>query len=104
MDYEWVLREKRSGARFVTVDHCTANMQVGGMSDKRWRDGQREVARARAIHVPGKDTAWAYHSYVGTRIAKGAARRFFDRLGLNVLRRLYLRWFSPVTVSPHKRR
>jgi glycosyltransferase involved in cell wall biosynthesis len=106
MDYEWVLRAKRCGARFVTVDRCTANMQIGGVSDKRWRDAQREVARARALHVPGKNTAFAYHSYVVARIVKGSARRVFDRLGLSVLRRLYQRWFSPVavTASPrHKR-
>ena len=106
MDYEWVLRAKQQGARFVMVDRCTANMQIGGVSDKRWRDGQHEVARARALHVPGKNTAWAYHSYVGARIVKGAARRIFDRIGLGILRRLYQRWFSPVAVtsSPrHKR-
>jgi glycosyltransferase involved in cell wall biosynthesis len=103
MDYEWMLRAKRGGAPFVTVDHCVANVQVGGISDKRWRDAQREVARARALHVPGKNTAWAYYSYVGARIVKGTTRRVFDRLGLSVLRRLYQRWFSPVTVT-HKRR
>ena len=106
MDYEWVLRAKHCGARFVTLEHCTANMQLGGVSDKRWRDGQREVARARALHVPGKNTAWAYYTYLGYRIVKGTARRVFDRLGLGFLRRLYLRWFSPVTVTmarPHDR-
>ena len=104
MDYEWLLRAKRRGARFVTVDRCTANMEIGGISDKRWRDAQREVARARAFHVPGKNTAWAYHSYVAARIVKGATRRLFDKLGLSVLRRLYQRWFSPVAVTASSRR
>jgi glycosyltransferase involved in cell wall biosynthesis len=103
MDYEWVLRAKHSGARFVTLEHCTANMQLGGVSDKRWRDCQREVARARALHIPGKNTAWAYYSYLGYRIVKGTARRVLDRLGLGFLRRLYLRWFSPVTVTMARR-
>ena len=103
MDYEWILRAKHSGARFVTLEHCTANMQLGGVSDKRWRDGQREVARARALHVPGKNTVWAYHSYLGYRIMKGTARRVLDRLGLGFLRRLYLHWFSPVTVTAARR-
>jgi glycosyltransferase involved in cell wall biosynthesis len=103
MDYEWLLRSKRRGARFVTVDRCTANMQIGGVSDKRWRDAQREVARARALNMPGKNTALAYHSYVGVRIVKGAIRRLLDRLGLTVLRRLYQRWFSLVAVTPTPR-
>lgn len=103
MDYEWILRAKHSGARFVTLEHCTANMRVGGISDKRWRDGQREVARARALHIPGKNTAWAYYSYLGYRIVKGTARRVLDRLGLGFFRRLYLQWFSPVTVTAVRR-
>ncbi len=103
MDYELMLRARHSGARFVTVEHCIANMQLGGAGDKRWRDGQREVARARALHIPGKNTAWAYYSYLGYRIVKGTARRVLDRLGLGFFRRLYLRWFSPVTVTAARR-
>jgi hypothetical protein len=55
-------------------------MQLGGVSDRRWRDGQREVARARALHIPGKNTAGL--STYRYRIVKGTARRVLDRLGL----------------------
>jgi hypothetical protein len=55
MDYEWLLRAKSSGARFVVVDRCLANMRAGGVGDMRWRNSQREVARARALYVEGAD-------------------------------------------------
>jgi glycosyltransferase involved in cell wall biosynthesis len=98
MDYEWLLRAKAAGARFVVVDRCIANMQAGGVGDRRWRDSQREVARARAMHVPGADGPFAYHAFVARRIAMGSIRRLLDAAGLDGVRRAYHRWFSPVTV------
>ena len=102
MDYEWLLRAKAAGARFVVVDRCLANMQGGGVGDRRWRNSQREVARARAQHIPGADTWLAYDSYVGLSIAKGMIRRGIDRIGLGVVRRLYHRWLSPVSVTSNQ--
>ena len=99
MDYEWLLRAKQSGKQFATVSSCIANMQLGGISDRSWIDGQREVARARALNIPGKNTALAYHSYIWLRVIKGTVRRILDRLGLTFFRRLYRQWFSPQTVK-----
>lgn len=98
MDYEWLLRAKSSGVRFVLLDRCLANMQAGGVGDRRWRNSQREVARARALYVEGADNAFAYHAYVARRIAMGYVRRLFDTVGLGVLRRFYHRRLSPVKV------
>ena len=102
MDYEWLLRAKAAGARFVVVDRCLANMQGGGVGDRRWRDSQKEVARARALHVRGADNAFAYHAYVARRVFMGSARRLLDAAGLGAVRRIYHRWFSPVTVTPNR--
>ena len=98
MDYEWLLRAKTAGAQFVTLGRCLSNMQSGGVGDRRWRMSQREVARARAIHIPGADTSLAYHAYVSRSIFKGVIRRGLDGLGLGVIRRMYHRWLSSVTV------
>lgn len=100
MDYEWLLRAKAAGARFTVIDRSLANMQDGGIGDRRWRDSQREVARARALHVPGAGNAFAIHTFVARRIFMGNVRRALDAAGLGVLRRAYHRWLSPVTVSP----
>jgi glycosyltransferase involved in cell wall biosynthesis len=102
MDYEWLLRAKTGGARFVDVGWCVANMQSGGIGDRRWRDSQREVARARALHVPGAGSAFAYHAYVARRIFLGTVRRMIDAAGLHLVRRAYHRWLSPVAVASEK--
>jgi glycosyltransferase involved in cell wall biosynthesis len=98
MDYEWLLRAKTKSARFATIDRCLSNMQGGGVGDHRWRKSQREVAKARALHISGAATALAYNSYVARSIFKGFVRRSIDALGLSVIRRLYHRWLSPVAV------
>ncbi len=98
MDYEWLLRAVTAGARVAVVEQCLANMQGGGVGDRRWRDSQREVARARALHIPGARTAFAYHSFVVRRIAMGYVRRVLDATGLSVLRRAYHRWVAPNTI------
>ncbi|MGH8677506.1 MAG: glycosyltransferase family 2 protein, partial [Burkholderiales bacterium] len=74
MDYEWLLRAKAGGARFVAVDRCLSNMQGGGIGDHRWRQSQREVARARSLHVTGAGSAFAQNLYVARSLFKGSVR------------------------------
>lgn len=102
MDYEWLLRAKAAGARFVVADRCLANMQGGGVGDRRWRDSQREVARARALHVRGAGNAFAIHTFVARRLFLGSVRRLLDVAGLGVLRRAYHRWLSPVKIISNR--
>lgn len=99
MDYEWLLRAKTAGAQFQAIDQCLGNMQGGGIGDHRWRDSQREVAKARALHIAGAASVFAYNAYVTRSILKGSVRRALDMLGLSRLRRLYHRWFSPVVIT-----
>ena len=102
MDYEWLLRAKAASARFVIIDRCLANMQGGGVGDRRWRDSQREVAKARSLHVEGADNAFAYHAYVARRLFIGSVRRLLDASGLGILRRMYHRWLSPVKITANR--
>jgi glycosyltransferase involved in cell wall biosynthesis len=104
MDYEWLLRAAAAGASFLTLDRCLANMQGGGVGDRRWRDSQREAAQARALHVPGADSAWAYRLYVARALGKGLVRRGLDAAGLGILRRAYHRFASPVKVTSEGRK
>ena len=103
MDYEWLLRARTAGARFAVLDRCIANMQGGGVGDRRWRDSQREVAKARALHIPGENNAFAMRTFVARRLLLGNLRRTLDATGLGVLRRAYHRWFAPVKVSSARR-
>jgi glycosyltransferase involved in cell wall biosynthesis len=101
MDYEWLLRAKVGGARFVKVEHCLANMQVGGIGDRNWHRSQREVARARALHL-GHGRLRERASY-GWAITRGLVRRGLDGAGLGLVRRLYHRIGSSVRVEPPPR-
>jgi glycosyltransferase involved in cell wall biosynthesis len=101
MDYEWLLRAKVGGAKFVDVGRCLANMQEGGIGDRKWRRSQREVARARAMHL-GHSQLHERASY-SWAIAKGLVRRGLDNAGLGVARRLYHRHLSPTRVERARR-
>lgn len=102
MDYEWLLRAKVGGARFCFVDRCLANMQGGGVGDRHWRQSQREVARARAIHLPNARGAIPYWTYLGMAIVKGTIRRALDALSLNAIRRWKHRVMSRIRIEQSK--
>lgn len=99
MDYEWLLRAKSGGARFCFVDLCLANMQGGGVGDRHWRQSQREVARARAIHLPNARGVIPYWTYLWLAIAKGTIRRALDMLRLSVVRRWKHRILSRIRIT-----
>jgi glycosyltransferase involved in cell wall biosynthesis len=102
MDYEWLLRAKVSGASFFFVDRCLANMQDGGTGDRWWRRSQKEVARARGIHLPNARGAIPYWSYVCSAFAKGTVRRSLDAMKLGAARRWYHRHLSRITITHSK--
>jgi hypothetical protein len=102
MDYEWLLSAKVGGARFCFVDRCLANMQDGGVGDRNWRQSQREVARARAIHLPNARGAIPYWTYLWLALAKGTIRHALDVLGLSAVRRWKHRAMSRVRIEPPK--
>jgi len=103
MDYEWLLRASTSEAQFVVLERGIANMQGGGIGDRRWRDSQREVGRARAAYLP-RAAGVFHHLYVFRMISMGMARRILDSTGLSILRRLYHRWFSPIKITSNRRK
>lgn len=86
MDYEWVLRAKLNGVRFSYADHCLANMRLAGLSDMRWKDALKEVARAKSIHI---HRPFRNHFDFMFQLTKGAVRRVFERMGLRSVRGLY---------------
>ena len=51
MDYEFLLRAKVAGVQFHTTDQVLATMHLGGKSHVHWRQGLREVKRAKDLHL-----------------------------------------------------
>ncbi|MEK7557098.1 MAG: hypothetical protein AAB538_03920, partial [Patescibacteria group bacterium] len=99
MDYEWLLRAKVNGARFVSVRRCIANMQDGGLGDRLWYVSLREVARARTFHLVGTQGIVSQEVFYLYQLGKGAARRFLDAVGMGFVRRIHQRFCSPIKVE-----
>lgn len=49
-DYELMLRFFARGRRFLHCPEVWAEMDPGGLSDTRWREGKREIRKAAEIH------------------------------------------------------
>jgi hypothetical protein len=93
MDYEWLLRARAGGVRFSYLPRALVNMQLGGVSDRKWRLAIREVARAKALHL-GKGLAG--YAYYLVQVVKGSGRRLLEGMGLGFVTRFYHSHFSLV--------
>jgi glycosyltransferase involved in cell wall biosynthesis len=78
MDYEWFLRARIRGLRFVFVESCLANMMKNGVSDKFWRSGLLEVLRAKQINNPRTVN---YFYWIWQNV-KGTVSHFLERWGM----------------------
>ncbi len=85
MDYEWLLRAKKTGLRFVSLDRCLANMRVEGISNVKWRETLKEEARAKNLVNPGISNVLYYYY----KNAKGYTRRFLEKTGLRFIVRFF---------------
>jgi glycosyltransferase involved in cell wall biosynthesis len=86
MDYELVLRARRLGVRFVSVDRVLANMSWEGASDRRWRQTLGEVARV--VHDLYPRDPWM-HALLLFKLSKATTARALEAAGLSRLTRLY---------------
>jgi glycosyltransferase involved in cell wall biosynthesis len=87
MDYEWLLRAYKSGARGRYVPEITSHMGGGGVSDLSGHVGLREVRDVSVRHGYSAPFAWARYcarvSRLRARLAMeqwGLSRRFAQRL------------------------
>lgn len=94
MDYEWLLRALVGGAKFVAVNECITNMDLGGASDRNWRAAILETARARAEHLGGRPGAAVCYAQAWADILRSGLRRSLERMGLAAGRRAYHRLLS----------
>jgi glycosyltransferase involved in cell wall biosynthesis len=92
MDYEWLLRAKKTGLTFISIDKCLANMRVEGISNVRWREPLKEEARAKSLVNPSISNLLYYYY----KNAKGYARRFLEKTGLRFIVRLFHAHISSV--------
>jgi len=87
MDYELLLRLKRQGAKFVSLDSILANMQHDGVSEANWKAALRETHRARTeiLGCSFFSSIWYYYFLV----VKRWSRIQLERLGMDRILHFY---------------
>lgn len=86
MDFEWLIRAKRTGIPFIYLDSVLANMRRGGLSDKRWIESYWEATKARKLHGTGPIFNY-YLFFKSTYLTIG--RKILEFLGLKTLITIY---------------
>jgi glycosyltransferase involved in cell wall biosynthesis len=87
MDYELLLRFKRKGARFLSIDKTIANMPLDGISSKHWYRALKEVRKARSAYFPFYNVVY-YHLLA---VLKNLIARALKRGGLRSVYQAYWR-------------
>lgn len=103
MDYEWLLRSYKSGARGRYVPEITSHMGGGGVSDLSGHVGLREVRDISVRHGYSAPRAWARY---WARVSRLRARLLMERWGLSRriaqrLRRLIHPAYRPYASREH---
>ncbi|HEV2270395.1 MAG TPA: glycosyltransferase family 2 protein [Steroidobacteraceae bacterium] len=80
MDYEWLLRSYKSGARGRYVPQITSHMGGGGVSDLSGHVGLREVRDVSIRHGYSSPLAWTRY---WARVSRLRARLLMERWGLS---------------------
>jgi len=85
MDYELLLRFKRAGAKFFTIEKTLANMPLDGVSYKNWYAGLLEVRRARSLYFSPSNVT--YHHL--RAVAMNLVARFLKQIGMDAFYKSY---------------
>ena len=85
MDYELLLRFKRQGAKFLTLEKTLANMNLYGISYRNWYEALKEVRNARTKYFPQYNVTY-YHLLA---ISKNLIARTLKMVGLRYVYQAY---------------
>jgi len=76
MDYELLLRYKRSGAIFRVLNAHLANMELDGLSSVNWYHGLSEVRMARSVYFGALDVAYHHVRAIILNVLSRSLKRF----------------------------
>jgi len=85
MDYELLLRFKRQGAKFLTLEKTLANMSLVGISYQNWYEALKEVRNVRSKYFPFYNVTY-YHLLA---ILKNLIARTLKIVGLRHIYQAY---------------
>ncbi len=77
MDYELLLRFKRQGSRFLSLEAVLANMQHDGVSEENWKKALQETHKARRELL--EPSFWTSKSYYWFLMVKRQVRIWLQR-------------------------
>jgi hypothetical protein len=95
MDYEWLLRVTGKGVMGYHMAEILAGMRMGGLSDKRFTKGYREVMAVSVDNGYGEFSALLRYWIM---LIKGHTRRRLEKLGF----RTSVRWYRELTGSRYR--
>ena len=87
MDYELLLRFKRQGVQFLSLEDVLANMQHDGTSEENWKNALQETHKARAALL--ENSFFTGHGYYLFLVAKRQLRIVLEKFGWNGFIRVY---------------
>ncbi len=87
MDYELLLRFKKSGVDFYSTSDLLANMQHDGISEQNWRKALKETHLARKrLLSPSFFTSYYYYLFL---VGKRGCRILLEKLGFDFFLTFY---------------
>lgn len=90
MDYEWIMRAKQYGKKFMYIDQVITNMRLGGVSNQLWLHFFEEI---HVRHLYGMNLARNYFTFLNMLVTT-LMRRCLEFLGLEGVVRLFRKHFS----------
>jgi glycosyltransferase involved in cell wall biosynthesis len=94
MDYDFLLRLKVNGCRFVHVPQVMAHMRWEGISDQQWYKACQELLAIKNRYLPQK--SFYNRLYFHKQVASIKMGRILQRMHLHRTVRFYRKWLSPV--------
>jgi len=91
MDYEILRRAKIMEKKFEFVDCVVANMQIGGISERKWLEGHREMTQIRIEQ--GMNFFKSYFIFV-LLVTSSVTRRFLEKIGMVAIVGAYRKYIS----------
>ena len=92
-DYEFYLRAKVKGIKFLYLNETIAHMILEGNSDKNWVANYMEITRARILHGQGYIKCYLRLYFI---LLRTITRKALEKIGASRIIKFYRYYLSPV--------
>ena len=92
-DYEFYLRAKVKGIKFLYLNETITHMVLGGNSDKNWVNNYMEITKARILHGQGYIQCYIRLYFM---LMRTITRKVLEKIGAYGIIKFYQYYVSPV--------